>query len=80
MTQESACGFQALLVKVEGAQIESVGGLGSRRARSEVEVGVANFGSRSGRPALLDFCDWGVVGCYAKRGRYRAGRFIRCEL
>ena len=55
--QESACGFQALLVKVEGAQIESGGGLGSRRARSEVEVGVANFGSRSGRPALLDFCD-----------------------
>ena len=78
--QESACGFQALLVKVEGAQIESGGGLGSRRARSEVEVGVANFGSRSGRPALLDFCDWGVVGCYAKRGRYRAGRFIRCKM
>ena len=53
--QESACGFQALLVKVEGAQTGLGGGLGSRRARSEVEVGVANFGSRGGRPALLDF-------------------------
>ena len=37
---------------------QRIGGrVGKSPVTSEVEVGVASFGSRSGRPALLDFCD-----------------------
>ena len=41
-----------------GESPHRIGGrVGKSPVTSEVEVGVASFGSRSGRPALLDFCD-----------------------